>query len=130
MKNLEEIRKYFKNDRWATDAAGIIIEEAGENHARCSMDIKPVHRNALNAVMGGAIYTLADFTFAVAANAAGVPTVTSSSTINFVNSAKGDKLTAETEIIKDGRRAILIEIKIYDDLNTLVAVASFSGMHL
>ena len=36
--------------------------------ARCSLTLKPHHMNANNVPMGGAIFTLADFTCAVAAN--------------------------------------------------------------
>ena len=66
MTKLEEARQIFAADKYATDASGIVIEEVGENYAKCSMKLTDVHRNAFGGVMGGAIYTLADFTFAVA----------------------------------------------------------------
>ena len=39
-------------------------------------------------------------------------------------------LTAETHLLKDGRRTCFYEIAIYDDTDTLVAVVSTTGAHL
>lgn len=66
-KTLDEVRKLFKKDRFATES-GAVINEIGERYAKCSLKLSDSHRNALGAVMGGAIFTLADFAFAVAAN--------------------------------------------------------------
>ena len=64
---LDEVRERFSHDRFAT-VNGAVIEEIAEGYAKCSMQINNDHKNALGAVMGGAIFTLADFAFAVAAN--------------------------------------------------------------
>ena len=53
--NLNETREFFKADRFAVEAAGAVIEDAREGFSRCSLELKPVHRNAAGAVMGGAI---------------------------------------------------------------------------
>ena len=62
---LEQIREFFAKDRFATDN-GATIEEVDDGYAKCSLEIQPHHLNAANTVMGGAIFTLADFAFAVA----------------------------------------------------------------
>ena len=62
---LEEVRERFSQDRFAT-VNGAVIEAVGEGYAKCSIILNETHRNALGAVMGGAIFTLADFAFAVA----------------------------------------------------------------
>ena len=67
MPSLEDIRERFAGDRYAAHS-GIIIEEAREGYARCSMVIQPYHLNALNSVQGGALFTLGDFAFAVASS--------------------------------------------------------------
>ncbi len=130
MNNINEAREYFSNDKFATDAAGIIIEECKEQYSKCSMKIMPIHKNAVGQVMGGAIYTLADFSFAVASNFAGVPTVTTTSSISFLCSAKGDTLLAECRPIKEGKRMCFYQVEITDNLGSLVAIVSISGIHL
>ena len=66
-KTLEEVRKIFEGDRFATEN-GAVIEEIGEHSATCSLVITDSHCNAMGAVMGGTYFMLADFAFAVAAN--------------------------------------------------------------
>ena len=68
MPTLDQIRTRFTADRFAAEAAGATVDAAEPNYARCSMPIRPVHLNANGIPMGGAIFTLADFAFAVAAN--------------------------------------------------------------
>lgn len=80
--------------------------------------------------MGGVLFTLADFAFAVAANNSGPLTVTAVSQISFLSAARGSVLTAETRLVKDGKRSCYFQIDITDDLGTLVATVSSSGMHL
>lgn len=130
MRDLEEARNYFKDDRFATEASGIIIEAVDDGYAKCSMKIEDRHRNAVNQVMGGAIYTLADFVFAVATNTKDHWTVTTVSQISYIGTVKGDTLYAESRCIKDGRRTCFYEIEIKDDLDNLIAVVSTSGSHL
>ena len=60
---LEQIQKVFANDRFATDN-GAVIEQVDEGYAKCWLEIQPHHLNAAGTVMGGAIFTLADFAFA------------------------------------------------------------------
>ena len=127
---LEEVRVLFAKDLFATERAGITVEEIGEHYAKCSMPVTAQHRNAAGAVMGGAIYTLADFAFAVAANLGGVLTVTTTASVSFVGTCKGEVLYAETRLIKDGRRSCFFEVTVTDELGNLVAVVTSNGMHL
>ncbi|MBO4747627.1 MAG: PaaI family thioesterase [Clostridiales bacterium] len=126
-RDLEWARKTFADDRFATEAAGVIIEEAGDKICRCSMRITPVHRNAAGGVMGGAIFTLADLTFAVAANFGGRMTVSISSNISFVGPAKGEVLMSTARCIKSGRSACFYEVEVVDDLGNKVAIVTFTG---
>ncbi|MCR5275605.1 MAG: PaaI family thioesterase [Clostridiales bacterium] len=126
-RDLDWARKTFANDRFATEAAGVIIEEAGDQVCRCSMKITPVHKNAAGGVMGGAIFTLADLTFAVAANFGGRMTVSISSNISFVGPAKGEILYSVARCVKSGRSACFYEVDITDDLGNKVAVVTFTG---
>lgn len=128
--DLEIVREFFIKDRFAMVTTGIEIEEVGENYAKCSLKVDDRHVNATGHVMGGAIFTLADFTFAVATNHAGTITVTTVSQISYLGTPKGDTLYAETRMLKDGRRNCFLEVVITDNLGNPVANVSTSGAHL
>ncbi len=130
MNDLEKAREFFSRDLFAVKAAGIIIEEVGEHYAKCSMEITCNHQNTYGGVMGGAVFTLADYTFAVASNFNQPKTVSVTSQINFIGMAKGKKLNSESKLIKDGRSTCLYEINVTDDLGTKVAFVTISGMKL
>lgn len=126
MKNIEEARSYFQNDHFATEN-GAVIEELGENYAVCSLQLTEHHRNALGNVMGGVLFTLADFSFAVASNFGKRPTVSTSSQITFLRAAKGNRLTARAEMIREGRTTVYYEISVFDEPGNLVARVTASG---
>lgn len=126
MKTIEEVRKLFANDRFATEN-GAVIDEIGEHYAKCSMQIEGKHRNAMGAVMGGVYFTLADFAFAVAANWENIGTVSLSSNITYLGGAKGNRLTAEAVCEKEGRTTNYYRINVADDLGNLVAAVTTTG---
>lgn len=130
MTELEEAREFFIRDRFAMVTTGIEIEEVGERYAKCSLKLDDRHRNATGHVMGGAVFTLADFVFAVATNFKQPVTVTTVSQISYLGTAKGDILYGESRLLKDGRRNCFYQIYITDNLGTDVAVVSVSGVHL
>ncbi len=131
MNNLEKARDFFKNDRYATEATGIVIEEVGKNYAKCSLKLDSKHLNAVGHPMGGVMYTLADFVFAVSTNfEADSVTVTVVSQICYLSPAKGDTLYGESRLIKDGRTNCFYEITITDNLGTRVATVNTTGQHL
>ena len=72
-------------------------------------------------VMGGAIYTLADFALAVACNVSEKPTVSVSSTIEYLSTAKGSRLIATADANKSGRALGFYTIDVTDELQTPVA---------
>lgn len=130
MTKLEEAREFFAKDKYATDATGIEIEEIGENYARCRLKLTDIHKNAVGHVMGGVMFTLADFVFAVSTNFEGPMTVSTVAQISYLNSPKGDVLFGESKLIKDGKRVCFYEVNITDNLGTAVAVISFTGSHI
>ncbi len=118
--SLEEIRAYFAQDKFAAQARCSIVE-ARANHAICEMPITPDHLNANGTVMGGAMFTLADFTMAVISNLDNKPTVAIDCTIRFFSPAKGEKLIATGSTNKGGRSVGFYTVDIDDDLGTKVA---------
>lgn len=126
MTKLEEARAYFEGDRFATEN-GAVIQELGPDYVICTMKIEDRHRNALGNVMGGAVYTLADFAFAVASNFDKKPTVSTTSQITYLRAAKGDTITARAEKVREGRTSVYYEISVTDATGALVARVTASG---
>ncbi len=118
---IEEVRELFGNDRFATEACGCRVLEASRGHAVCAFDIAPIHLNAMGNVMGGAIFTLADFALAIACNIGEDPTVAVNNTIEYLNSTKGSTLIATCDADKSGRNLGFYTIEVKDDLDTPVA---------
>lgn len=119
--SLDEVREFFAHDRFATEACGCTVLEASHGHAVCAFDIGQVHRNAQGNIMGGAIFTLADFALAVACNMGENPTVAVSNTIEFFSVAKGGRLIATADADKSGRSMGFYTVDVADDLGTKVA---------
>ncbi len=126
MPTLEEVRARFEADRFATEN-GAVIEEVRDGYARCSMTLTPSHRNAAGAVMGGAIFTLADFAFAVAANWNQELHVSLASQITFLGNAKGTVLTAEARRVKEGRSTCYYLVDVTDETGRQVAHVTSNG---
>ena len=128
MPELTEIRDRFAGDRFATEAAGAVIDAAEPGHAVCSMPIRPVHLNANSVPMGGAVFTLADFAFAVAANGFSERiTVTQQVSVSFLSAARGSTLIAEASCLKAGRTTCLYAVEVTDDVGTKVAYLTVNG---
>ncbi len=127
--SLEEAREYFKGDKFATDA-GMVIDELGPDFSVCSMPLDERHQNANGGVMGGAIFTLGDFAFAVASNNIHRPTVAQQVTTNFLGAPKGNRLFARAKLKKSGRTTTIINIDITDDTGRDVAQMTGAGFKL
>ena len=118
---IEEVRELFANDRFATEACGCRVVEASRGHAVCEFDIADRHRNAQGNVMGGAIFTLADFALAVGCNMGENPTVSVSNTIEYLSATKGSKLIATCSADKSGRSLGFYTVNVVDDLGVSIA---------
>ena len=128
-KTLDEVRKIFEGDRFATEN-GAVIEEVGDHSATCSLTITDSHRNAMGAVMGGTYFMLADFAFAVAANHEIMGCVSLHADISFLGAAKGEKLIAKAVCVKDGKSTACYRVDVSDDLGNLAATVTITGYHI
>ena len=126
MTDLEQAREFFRNDRFAT-VNGAVIDEIGDGYAVCSMALTDDHKNALGNVMGGAIFTLADFCFAVAANWGKKAAVSTVSQITFLRAARGDLLYARAEAVREGRTTVYYEGSVTDADGRIIARFTSSG---
>lgn len=127
--SLEEAREYFKGDIFATDN-GMYIEELSESESVCSMMLTGKHKNANGGIMGGVIFTLGDFAFAVLSNNIHRPTVAQQVSINYLGAPKGDRLYARAVCKKTGRSSTIINVDITDDTGRDVAQFTGTGFKL
>ena len=125
---LKRIRDYYKDDIFATQAAGIRIDDAVPGWAQVSMDIEPRVLNAKGGVMGGALFTMADYATSIADYQDGYINMSISSSMQFVHVAKGSSLVATSIAEYRGRTMGYYRVRVEDDLGTLVATATFTSM--
>ena len=128
-KTIEEAREYFSKDRFATEN-GMVLEELDENHAVCSLVLSDRHRNAYGGVMGGAIFTLADFAFAALSNDRENVTVAQQVSINYLSASKGTRLVARASYRKNGRSSCVVNVDVTDDAGRDVAQFVGTGFKL
>lgn len=125
--DIEKIREFFAKDKFATEN-GMIIEEVGDHYAKVSVELTDRHRNAVGGIMGGVYFTLADFAIAVASNWDGKDGVVSlNADMAFLAAAKGGKMYATANCVKDGRTTCYYRIDITDENGKLLNVVNVTG---
>lgn len=127
--SLEEAREFFYKDKFAVET-GVTLDELTEDKTICSLEITDIHKNAYGGVMGGVIFTLSDFAFAVLSNQLHQPTVAQQVSINYLSAPKGNKLTAEAHCRKNGRTSSIIIVDVSDDVGRDVAQFVGTGFKL
>ncbi len=127
--SLEEAREFFYKDKYAVNT-GIVLDEITEDVAICSLELTDDHRNAYGGVMGGVIFTLADFAFAVLSNQIHQLTVAQQVDIHYLSAPKGDKLFAKATCRKSGRTSSIVNVDISDDTGRDVAQFIGTGFKL
>ena len=108
---LDEIRERFSQDRFAT-VNGAVIDAVDEGYAQCSMQLTETHRNAVASIWNKS------------------PQVSLNASINFLGRAKGDKLIARAQKIKEGRTTCYYEVKVSDESGNQVAHMTSGGFVL
>ena len=125
----KEAMARFSGDRFALESAGIKITAVGEKAAECTVHLRPEHLNSIGRPMGGLLFTLADFCFAVAANSKAMGTVSQAANITFLSAAQGKTLTARAHCIRDGHTTCLYQVDVTDETGALVAYVTVGGYH-
>lgn len=126
---LESAREFFYKDKFAVNT-GITLDEITAEEAVCSLNLTEDHRNAYGGVMGGVIFTLADFAFAVLSNQIHQLTVAQQVDIHYLSAPKGDKLIARATCRKSGRTSSIINVDISDETGRDVAQFIGTGFKL
>ncbi|HZL43090.1 MAG TPA: PaaI family thioesterase [Verrucomicrobiae bacterium] len=122
---MENIKSYFKGDQFA-NRCGIELLSISTGHATAKMPVHPHHLNSYKTVQGGAIFTLADYTFAAAANSHGTVAVAINASITFMKAAQSGTLWAEAKEISKNFKIGTYSVEIKDDDGDLVA--QFQGL--
>ena len=122
---MESVRKMFENDQFARHA-NVELVSVSEGHAVAQMTLKPHHLNGLHIAQGGAIFTLADFAFAAAANSHGSVAVAANVNISFMKSAASGTLRAEAKEVARNFKLGTYTVEVRDERGELIAF--FQGL--
>ena len=124
---LQGIGEFFESEDTYAALSGVELLEIAEGYAKASMKVTGEHLNGVKSVHGGAIFTLADYAFAVAANSHGRISVAVNASISFFKGApEGGMLYAEAEEISDHPKLGSYVVRVTDEEGDLVA--QFQGM--
>ncbi len=125
MADTQPIKEFLRGDRFAR-LCGIELLEVTPGSARARMLITDAHLNGLRIVHGGAIFALADFTFAAASNSHGTVAVGINVSISYLQAARGGALVAEAREISRNSKLASYTIEVRDEAGCLIAL--FQGM--
>jgi len=130
---MERIIELFKKDNFAK-GCGIEIEEIKPGFAKCSMKVTDNHLNGIGILMGGALFTLADFTFSLAANSHGIVAVTLDASITYLRKCMGGVVTAVANETARDIKSGSYSVEIFNEEGTIVAringTAHFTGKYI
>ncbi len=107
----------------AARGLGIVMEEAGQGHARMTMTVREDMLNSHGTCHGGFLFALADTAFAYACNSHNRATVAASCTITYLKPVpSGTRLTAICERQALNGRSGVYDTRILDDQGGIVAL--------
>jgi acyl-CoA thioesterase len=120
--DIAAVTERFNADRYAVELTGIEIVMVEENYVKTKLVVEPKHMNVFGMMQGGALFTMADFTFAVAINA-GQPgsTVAIECQISFLKPISEGVLYAEAEVIFRSRSLVACDVTLTNELGELIA---------
>jgi acyl-CoA thioesterase len=122
---MEEILKLFDNDRFAK-LLGIKILNIEQGYACCSMLVTNELLNGKDIIQGGALFTLCDFTMAIAANSRGQISYTINSSITYLKGTfAGETLIAKSVELSCGNKIANYRIEVFNTKDEMVTV--FNG---
>ncbi len=107
----------------------ITNEGSVDGNARYRLDVAPEMLNPHGVLHGGAVYVMVDYSMGGATMSVLPPDqicATIEIKISYLAGVTGGTLTADTSIIKRGRRVVFLESKVTDDNARLVAAATGS----
>ena len=115
------IKDFFKNDQYAT-LTGIELLDVEPGRAKARMEIREIHLNTVKTVQGGAIFTLADYTFAAAVNAYGNLAMSIETSIRYFKAVGNGVLFAEAQVLHLHKRIATFEVRVTNEKDELIAI--------
>ena len=125
MTDFEKIKQFFVTHDHFARHNGIRLVDASLGRAVVEMDVQDFHLNGADVVHGGALFTLADFAFALACNMQGRLSLAVNATMNFVKATNSGTLRAVCEQVTDGKLATY-QATVTDESDEIVA--TFQGL--
>lgn len=119
---LDHITTYVENDEYAK-SLGIAFIEIRNEYAKCELEIRGQHRNAIGSLHGAVIFSLADIAFGAACNTL-YTSIGMQAEIKYLNKPVGNRLCAEAKLVSGSRKIGNYAVSITDDQGTLVASMS------
>lgn len=119
------VRSLLRRDRFAR-GLGVELIEVHPGRAVLAMTVTPRHLNCFGTAHGGALFTLADTAFGMAANAHNTIAVAIDTNIAFAVAVReGDRLTARAVELSRGRKTAIYRVEI--ERQDGKVVAAFGG---
>lgn len=103
---------------------GLYLVDTKENYAKIGVDITDKSLNPYGIVHGGLIYTLADSAMGIALATSGRTGVTLNCSVDYLAPGTGEKLFADTEIVKDGKTIVVFRVKVVNEKDELIATST------
>jgi acyl-CoA thioesterase len=123
---MNELAEHLKNDRFA-ETIGIERVFCKEEYWTARLTVTEKHLNGLGVAQGGAIFTLADYAFAIASNTDGRTSTGLQTNIAFISPAQpGDVLIAHIREVSRRKTISIYEIEIRNE-QTDQLIALFTG---
>lgn len=123
---MNKIEEFFSREDKFARHTGIEIVAMKPGWSKVSMKIEPYHLNGAKTVHGGAIFTLADFAFALASNSHGNLAMGISTSISYIKAATTGTLYAEAVEIAKNPKLATYSVQITDQHDAVIAL--FQGM--
>ena len=121
---MSNVADRLHNDRFVK-LLGIEIVDENEKFPSCRLKICKKHLNGVDYVQGGAVFTLADYAFAIASNTDERLSLGISTTLNFFKPGKeGDVIYTMTKELSRTNRLSVYEVAVFIE-DTMIA--TFTG---
>ena len=125
--DVSRIKDFLNDNDLFCRANGIRLIEIRPGYAEAELVVSNDSLKSRGVVQGGAIFTLADFAFAGAANAGNVGCVSQNVNLTFVRPGMPPKLRAVAKEIRRGRQTGLYQVEVFGSDGKLTAYATVNG---
>ena len=123
--DVEYAREYQKKIPFVSHLK-ILTDALGQGTARLSLPVEPHLKNSLGTVHGGVIMSLLDVALCTAARTLhpeSVGVITIDMSTSFIGGGTGERLIADSRVLKDGRTMSFVEAEAKNADGSLVAKA-------